>query len=282
MLRSRTGRRAALVALAIPPLVVLVLFGPLLVGHALFAVGSKGAGARLMRNAGWRGYTLAQAGDYLAAAQAFGPSSSNSYNRGNALTLAGHYGAALDAYDDALKADPEDEDARHNKAIVTAILDKELTPPGRAGGSANARADSNRRHGGLGDQNGDTSSLGNGYTGNKEASESVSSQGGSKVSKNGQGSQAESGNNSEKASGSAGVAAGRGRSGGDMVDAIERQLAINQRRYSKAFTQLNVKPTVEWLQTVTDDPGSWLKLQIRAEQKRRREQAAREAGAEDD
>ena len=67
-----------------------------------------------------------------------------------------------------------------------------------------------------------------------------------------------------------------------MADSVTAQLAINQRKYAPTYTQLNVRPTVDWLQTVTDDPGRYLKLQIRAEQKRRREQADREAGAGDD
>ena len=66
-----------------------------------------------------------------------------------------------------------------------------------------------------------------------------------------------------------------------MIDAITAQLAANQRKYSPAFTQLNVQPTVEWLQTVTDEPGSFLKLQIRAEQKRRRAEAERDQGGDD-
>lgn len=268
--------------LLLVPTVALVLAGPLVVGHALFALGFRAAAAPLMRDPGWRGYELGRAGDWLSAAQAFGSKPSNAYDRGVALTKAGLYDQALDAYDDALEADPEDEDARHNKALVQQILDTAVTAPGTAKGNANARANKERHHGGEGDQNADTSSTGVGYTGNKEGSTDASTQGGSKVSKMGKGQQSASGDNSEKASGSAGQAAGLGRSGGDLADAITAQLAINQRKYSPAFVKLNVKPTVEWLQTVTDDPGQFLKLQIRAEQKRRQARADREAGAGDD
>ena len=269
-------------AILLVPAVALVLGGPLVIGHLLFAAGFPGAAAPLIRDAGWRGYELGRAGDWLSAAKAFGSKPSNAYDRGVALTRAGLYGQALDAYDDALEADPEDEDARHNKAIVAQILDTSATEAGSAKGNANARANKDRHHGGEGDQAGDTSSTGIGYTGNKEGSTNATTQGGSKVAKIGKGQQGASGDNSEKASGSAGQAGGRGRSGGDLADAITAQLAINQRKYSPTFTQLNVKPTVEWLQTVTDDPGQFLKLQIRAEQKRRQARADREAGAGDD
>ena len=275
-------RKLLAALLLIVPAVALVLAGPLVVGHALFALGFRAAAAPLMRDPGWRGYELGQSGDWLSAAQAFGSKPANAYDRGVALTKAGLYEKALDAYDDALDADPEDEDARHNKALVQQILDTAATAAGTAKGNANARANKERHHGGEGDQNADTSSTGIGYTGNKEGSTDASTQGGSKVSKMGKGQQSASGDNSEKASGSAGQAAGKGRSGGDLADAITAQLAINQRKYSPAFVKLNVKPTVEWLQTVTDDPGQFLKLQIRAEQKRRQARADREAGAGDD
>lgn len=275
-------RRLLAALLVLVPVVALVVEGPRLVGHALFALGWRAAAAPLMRDPGWRGYELGRAGNWLSASRAFGSRPAFAYNRGVALTRAGLYAEALDAYDDALQADPEDEDARHNKAIVEQILDKAITPPGTARGNANARANRERHHGGEGNQDGDTSSTGVGYTGNKEGSTDASTQGGSKVSKMGKGQQSASGDDSEKASGSAGQAAGRGRSGGDLADAIAAQLAANQRRYSPSFTTLNVKPTVEWLQTVDDDPGKFLKLQIRAEQKRREARAAREAGAGDD
>ena len=271
-------RRLFAVFLLLVPLAAFVVAGPLVVGHALFALGLRAAAAPLMRDPGWRGYELGRSGDWLSAARAFGSKPSNAYDRGVALTKAGLYEGALDAYDDALEADPEDEDARHNKALVQQILDTAATAAGTAKGNANARANKERHHGGEGDQNADTSSTGVGYTGNKEGSTDASTQGGSKVSKMGKGQQSASGDNSEKASGSAGQAAGKGRSGGDLADAITAQLAINQRKYSPAFVKLNVKPTVEWLQTVTDDPGQFLKLQIRAEQKRRQARADHEAG----
>ena len=275
-------RRLFALLIALVPCAAVALAGPIVLGHIIFALGDTSLGSKLIGDAGWRGYTLAHAGDYLTAAKAFGPAPGNAYNRGNAFAKAGHYQEALDAYDAALQADPEDEDARHNKAIITQVLDTAATEAGDAKGNANARANVDRHHGGAGNQDGDTSSTGVGYTGNKEGATTASSQGGSKVSKIGKGQQAASGDNSEKASGSAGQASGRGRSGGDMVDSITAQLAINQRKYSPVFTQLNVQPTVEWLQTVTDDPGSYLKLQVRAEQKRRRAQAEREQGGSDD
>jgi Ca-activated chloride channel family protein len=270
-------KRVALAILALVPVMALIVAGPLALGHAMFALGYKMAAAPLLRDDGWRGYALANAGDYAGAAKAFGPSPANAYDRGNALTRAGRYREALDAFDAALDADPEDADARYNKAVVEKILDTTATPAGNAAGNANASARSERHHGGAGDQKGDTNSVGIGFVGNKEGSSDSGAQGGTKVSKIGKGQSADSGLNSEKASGSAGQAGGKGRSGGDLVD-ITEQLAANQRRYSPVFTSKTIRANVEWLETVPDDPGSFLKLQIRAEQKRRDAVAARAAG----
>lgn len=269
-------RKIALLLFALLPVVAFVVAAPKLVGHALYAFGFKLQAAPLMGDAGWRGYGLARAGDYRSAATAFGDTPANAYNRGNALTRAGLYKQALDAYDSALDADPEDSDARFNKAIVEKILDTEATPEGEAGGNANASARAERKHGGVGDQDGDTNSVGIGFVGNKEGSTNSGSQGGTKVSKIGKGQTADSGLDSEKASGSAGQSGGKGRSGSDLAD-ITAQLAANQRRYSPIFTNKAIQANVQWLQTVPDDPGQFLKLQIRAEHKRREALATRAA-----
>ena len=273
-------RRLVAAILVLVPCAALVVVGPLVLGHVLFALGFKAEASRFLGDPGWRGYMLAREGRYLEAAKAFGPGVVNAYDRGNALVRAGLYHDALDAYDDALAADPEDEDARYNKALVTKILDSAATPPGTAPGNANAVGMHQRNHGGLGNQNGDTNSLGVGYVGNKEGSSTSGTQGSSKVAKISRGDAKEADSNSLKASGSAGQASGRGRSGGDLAD-ITEQLAANQRRYSPIFTAKVLEPNIQWLETVPDDPGSFLKLQIRAERKRRLAREEEAAGDAD-
>ena len=270
-------RKIALFLLVLVPVVGLAAAAPLLLGHAMFALGFKNEAARFMGDPGWKGYALARDGDYLSAVKAFGEAPANAYDKATALAHAGLYRQALDAFDTALDADPEDADARFNKAIVAKLLDAEATPRGEANGNANASSRSERHHGGSGDQEGDTNSVGIGFVGNKEGSSNSGPQGGSKVSKIGKGQTSDSGNDTEKASGSAGQSGGKGRSGGDLAD-ITEQLAANQRRYSPVFTSKTIRANTEWLQTVPDDPGQYLKLQIRAEHKRREALAARAAG----
>ena len=273
-------RKLVLALLVLAPCAALVFAGPLLLGHALFATGFTRAAARFLGDPGWHGYTLAREGRYAEAAEAFGDAPVNAYDRGNAYARAGFYQRALDAYDDALEADPEDEDARFNKALVAKLLDGALTRPGGTQGNANAVAMHEKKHGGQGNAEGKTNSLGVGFVGNKEGSSTSGTQGNSKVSKVGSGGAEATDSNSGKASGSAGLASGKGRTGGDLAD-ITAQLALNQRRYSPMFVAKTIKPNVEWLQTVPDDPGSFLKLQIRAEHKRRLERQDADAGDAD-
>lgn len=262
------SRLLAGIALAAAPAAFVALVGPQPLGQALFSLRLMSASAVFLNDTGWRGYALARSGDLVGAADAFGSATVNAYNRGNVLVRLGRFKQALEAYDVALEADPEDEDARFNKAVVEKILDLDATPEGGTKGDANASASRDRHHGGAGNQEGDTRSTGVGYTGNKEGSSSATSQGGNKVQKVGRGSTEASKTASEQASGSAGLASGRGRSGGDLAD-ITAQLTANQRRVAHSYTAQSVKPTVDWLQTVPDNPGGFLKLQIRAEQKRR-------------
>ncbi len=263
--------------LMLVPCAAIILAGPLIVGHVLFALGYRQAAAPLIGDAGWRGYALARQERYAEAVVAFGKAPANAYDRGNALVKAGRYKDALDAYDDAIEADPEDSDARFNKALVEKIIDAAATASGSTRGHANAVAMHEHAHGGQGNEEGKTDSLGVGFVGNKEGSSTSGTQGSAKVAKTGSGSNQATDSNAMKASGSAGVAAGRGRSGGDLAD-ITAQLAANQRRFGPVFTAKALQPNVEWLQTVPDDPGVFLKLQIRAERKRRLARASAEQG----
>jgi Ca-activated chloride channel family protein len=72
----------------------------------------------------WKGSALYRSGQFDAAAQVFdraeGPRAS--YNRGNALARAGKLEEALAAYDNALAANPDMEDARHNRKLVEELL----------------------------------------------------------------------------------------------------------------------------------------------------------------
>ena len=88
------------------------------------AAGEHARAAQLATDPRQRGTAHYRAGHYEAALedfkQASGPDAA--YNQGNALARLGHYKEAIAAYDQALAAQPQMEDAQHNKAAVEALL----------------------------------------------------------------------------------------------------------------------------------------------------------------
>src|SRR5690606_24148027 len=76
-----------------------------------------------------------RAGRFAEAAQAFAtlPGDEAAYNRGNALARDGRLEEALEAYDEALRAQPGMADAIHNRALVEAELRR--NPPSGDGQS---------------------------------------------------------------------------------------------------------------------------------------------------
>nr|WP_297400346.1 VWA domain-containing protein [uncultured Marinobacter sp.] len=85
------------------------------------------AAAGQLENPGWRGSALYRAQQYEAAAEAFtaAPGARANYNRGNALARAGKFEEAIQAYDEALAENPALADARHNRALVKDLLEKQ-------------------------------------------------------------------------------------------------------------------------------------------------------------
>lgn len=82
--------------------------------------GDAASAAEQFETPQWKGSAQYRAGDYDAAAQSFAQSDSAQahYNRGNALAKAGKLDDAIAAYDEALKRDPDLEDAKANRQLI--------------------------------------------------------------------------------------------------------------------------------------------------------------------
>ncbi|MAT50044.1 MAG: hypothetical protein CMK32_02540 [Porticoccaceae bacterium] len=80
--------------------------------------------ASLFEDDQWRGIAQYRSENYEAAAGAFdgAQNADGHYNQGNALARSGQLAEAIDAYEKALEANPDMDDARHNKAIVEQML----------------------------------------------------------------------------------------------------------------------------------------------------------------
>ncbi len=96
-------------------------------GQQLLNQGQPAAAAQTYADPRRKAYAELQAGDYAAAAKAFGAfdDSDAAYNRGNALAHSGDLQEALKAYDAALARNPDNRDARHNRDLVAQALNQQ-------------------------------------------------------------------------------------------------------------------------------------------------------------
>jgi Ca-activated chloride channel family protein len=104
--------------------------------QALLRQGKPAEASRLFRDPRRKAYAELQAGNFAQAAQDFAAfsDSDGQYNRGNALARAGRLQEAIQAYDAALARDPNNRDARHNRALVADALQKQPPKPQPAAG----------------------------------------------------------------------------------------------------------------------------------------------------
>jgi Ca-activated chloride channel family protein len=82
--------------------------------------GSPADAAVLFDDTEWRGVARYRAGDYAGSAAEFAESGNtrNLYNLGNAMAQQGEFDAAIDAYEQVLEMEPENEDAQYNLDLV--------------------------------------------------------------------------------------------------------------------------------------------------------------------
>ena len=78
----------------------------------------------------WQGVALYEAGNYAEAIKRFaeGSDAYSHYNRGNALARSGELEAAIDAYEQALEAQPDLLPALKNKALVESLIQQQAQP----------------------------------------------------------------------------------------------------------------------------------------------------------
>ena len=96
-------------------------------GAEAFAAGRPADAAKLFEDPAWRAAALYRAQDYAGAAEMLNGQEGTEarYNLGNALARAGQLEQALAAYDEALAAQPDHEDARFNRDLVAKLLEQQ-------------------------------------------------------------------------------------------------------------------------------------------------------------
>ncbi|MEJ2761677.1 MAG: VWA domain-containing protein, partial [Gammaproteobacteria bacterium] len=83
--------------------------------------------AGLFKDPAWKGVAQYRSGDYDGAVKSLKGlgGADNLYNLGNALARSGRYQAAINAYDRALKLDPDHADAKYNKKLIEDYLKRQ-------------------------------------------------------------------------------------------------------------------------------------------------------------
>jgi Ca-activated chloride channel family protein len=255
-------------------LVLLLIVGALAVaapserlGRSLYAAGMPRLAGALLDGPAWRGATLYAQGRFAEAAQAFQGATfaAASYDEGTALARAGALGEAITALNDALYRDPNDEDARYNLALVEALKARRERQLRDAMNAANATATKQKRGGEApSSAENEVNSTGEGAAGDRDSGRQANSPGRAQVTRAGRAQQSEVDWLGGEARGSVGAAEGGGRTGGDSSKvATSFDMAI--RLPKKSYSQQTVHPTRQWLQTIPDDPGKFLRLKLAAE-----------------
>lgn len=119
--------------------------------------GDAAAAAELFGDPAWKGAAHYRAKAYEEALEAMqGLEDSRSrYNRGNALAQLGRYPEAIEQYEQALKLDPENEDARYNRELLKQLLEQQNSQPQQ-------QQESDNQESGAGEQSPQSESSGSG------------------------------------------------------------------------------------------------------------------------
>jgi len=261
-------RRLAAALAILPAFVALSVSGQQLAGRALLALGFPSAAAEILKEAGWKGTALYAAGRWSEAANLFAGDGANAYNLGNALARGGRIEDAIAAYDRALAADPGDEDAAFNKALLTTALLQKSKAQGNDGIAASSVASRAGRfddHPGSGNGEGGS---GAGLASGQEGASRPGLRASSNVATSGTG-EGENADNVHGAGAGAGDTSERASATIGQPDAITGLLRERERRMQRRLEAGSVQPSLEWLNTLPDDPGRFLKLRILAEKARR-------------
>ncbi len=106
--------------------------------------GSPEDAAALFENEEWRAVASYRARDYANSAAGFAErgDTRNLYNLGNAMAMQGELDSAIDAYEQVLEMDPDDEDAAYNLDLVRNLRDQQQQQQQQQGDQQQSSEDS--------------------------------------------------------------------------------------------------------------------------------------------
>ncbi len=96
-------------------------------GQKQLEAGNASEAAALFENPDWQAVADYQTGDFAGSAKVFAENSDtrNLYNLGNAMAFQGELDAAIDAYEEVLASEPDNEDAAYNLKIVQDLKEQQ-------------------------------------------------------------------------------------------------------------------------------------------------------------
>jgi len=100
----------------------------------LLAKGNPKRAAQRFKDRSWQGVANYRSGAYPEAVDNFSEkdTAASYYNRGNALAHLGQYEKSIEAYDAALKEEPDNADAKYNRDLLKKLLEQQKQKQGRA------------------------------------------------------------------------------------------------------------------------------------------------------
>jgi len=89
--------------------------------------GNAADAAALFENPAWRAVANYRAGEYSGSAAGFSgfEDTDSLYNLGNSLARLGEFDSAIDAYEEVLERNPDDEDARYNRDLLKDLIEQQ-------------------------------------------------------------------------------------------------------------------------------------------------------------
>ena len=274
--------------------------------YELLQEGQAAEAAQTFDDSMWQGIASYKAQEYEAALQHWSNEESpiTSYNRGNALARNGKLPEALQAYDQALAAKPDWEDAQFNRDLVAKLLDSQQKQPQEdrsSGGNPNqseeGEEDSQEKpnqaasSGSSTEENqlpeNDDAADGDSAQNNQQSAEQAPKPDDSQGSEDSTGQPSEQ-NSEQKNTGSASgkettdsenlEKTGQKESQKDPVTPQEGNESEEEEQSDQAAAYLNGNEKGEqeqmlqqWLRKVPDDPGQLLRNKMRLESLRRRQ-----------
>ena len=219
--------------------------------------GQPGRAAQLFKNPGWKGSALYRDEDYQNAASQFDniDSTDGRYNLGNAFAKQMRLEEAIEAYDEALKIDPENEDAAFNRQLVQELIEQQQQQDGENQEQEDSGQEDQQQKGNSDQQQG-------GNEDQQQAGDSEQQQHGENEDQQQEGEpeqQQQAGNEDQN----------------QDEEADQQQSQVGEENQLDADSEMDSeeKQALEqWLRRIPDDPGGLLRRKFRSQHEERLKQ----------